>query len=158
MFTAQACLCNHHQIFTYPDADIASPIVNPRTLSNNKNGSIIKVTDGHEKSNLITYDCQSVKTWGSRNVRIFPNTSFFQAFSDVNSVLSQLTHHGKPIEYSMSDGILLHMYRDCGISEAENDIDFIVPLKHVLKVRDAFKESDHFGVYKSAGGLRRHEV
>ena len=58
----------------------------------------------------------------------------------------------------MSDGILLHMYRDCGISKGENDIDFIVPLKYVLKVRDAFKKSEHFGVYTQAAGLRRKEV
>ena len=58
----------------------------------------------------------------------------------------------------MSDGVLLHMYRDCGISEDEHDLDWIVPLKYVLKVRHAFKESEHFGVHEQDGHLGRRQI
>ena len=54
--------------------------------------------------------------------------------------------------------MLLHMYRDCGISIDEHDIDFLVPLEHIPIVKDAFESSEHFGVWKQSKKLKATEI
>ena len=120
------------------------------------NGPSTQIND--EIPTWMIYDCQSVDAF--KNDEIFPNPAFFQAFLDTNSLLSQIwdNDRNKSIEYSMSDGVLLHMYRNCGISEDEHDLDFIVPYKHILSVRSAFEESEQFEVYRQSKRLKEKQI
>ena len=91
------------------------------------------------KRRLIPYNCHSVKNVSKTDL-LFPNKKLFRAFSASNSLLSQISG----LEYSMSNGILLHMYRNCGVGKDANDIDYIAPLKDLPRIRDAFVKSDKF--------------